>query len=233
MGTLAFVCAMPLEMRPLAKRLGLEKRKVDGVQLRRGALDGRPVVGFVTGIGPALATEGIDQLLAAVQPDRVVVFGITGALEDDTPIGAVVMPARVIDHATGRTHEHHPPGGDATAGALWTTNIMTPATDLPALIEKGVIALDMETAAYARSCERDGIPWSVHRAVSDRATDASIDDEVFHLTNQDATPNRGNIARYFLKHPQRIPAMLKLAKGCKLATENAADAAIAAARAAM
>ena len=153
-------------------------------------------------------------------------------MEDETPIGAVVMPALVIDHATGRTHEHHPPGGEATAGALWTTNIMTPAGDLPALIEQGVIALDMETAAYAQSCEREGVPWSVHRAISDRATDDSIDDEVFHLTNQDATPNWGNIARYFLKHPQRIPSMVKLAKGSKLATESAVDAAIAAARAA-
>ena len=232
MGILAFVCAMPLEMRPLAKRLDLEKSTVEGVEVRTGTLDGQPVVGFVTGMGPALATEGIDRLLAAVHPERVVVFGITGAVEDDTPIGAVVMPARVIDHATGRIHEHHPPGGEVTAGALWTTGIMTPSGDLPALIEQGVIALDMETAAYAESCEREGVPWSVHRAVSDRATDDSIDDEVFHLVNLDATPNWGNIARYFLKHPQRIPSMLKLAKGSKLATESAVDAAIAAARAA-
>jgi adenosylhomocysteine nucleosidase len=231
MGTLAFVCAMPLEMRPLAKRLGLTKGEVGGVELRTGTLDGEPVVGFVTGMGPTLATEGIDRLLAAVHPERVVVFGITGAVDNDRPLGAMVMPARVIDHATGRAHEHHPPGGEATDGALWTTSIMTPAKDLPALIEKGVIALDMETAAYAQSCEREGIPWSVHRAISDHPKD-DIDDEVFHLMNQDATPNWGNITRYFLRHPQRIPGMVKLAKGGKLATENAADAAIAAARAA-
>lgn len=230
MGTLAFVCAMPMELRPLTKRLKLEKGEVGGVKLRTGTLDGQAVVGFVTGMGTDLAGEGIDRLLAAVRPERVVVFGITGAVEDETPIGAVVMPALVIDHATGRTHEHHPPGGEATSGALWTTNIITGAEALPALIEQGVIALDMETAAYAQSCEREGIPWSVHRAISDRATDDSIDDEVFHLTNQDATPNWGNIARYFLKHPQRIPSMVKLAKGSRLAMERSVDAAIAAAR---
>ena len=116
MGTLAFVCAMPMEMRPLAKRLELEKGEVGGVKVRTGTLDGEPVVGFVTGMGTDLATKGIDRLLAAVRPERVVVFGITGAVEDETPIGTVMMPALVIDHATGRTHEHHPPGGEATAG---------------------------------------------------------------------------------------------------------------------
>ena len=158
MGTLAFVCAMPMEMRPLAKRLDLEKGEVGGVKLRTGTLDGSPSSGFVTGMGPDLASEGIDRLLAAVRPERVVVFGITGAVEDETPIGAVMMPALVIDHATGRTHEHHPPGGEATAGALWTTNIMTPAEELPGLIEQGVIALDMETAAYAQSLRARGRP---------------------------------------------------------------------------
>ena len=231
MGTIAFVCAMPMEMRPLAKRLDLEKGEVAGVKVRTGELDGEPVVGHVTGMGPELATKGMDRLLAAVRPDRVVVFGITGAVENETPIGTVMMPALVIDHATGRTHEHRPPGGEATKGALWTTNIMTPAKDLPALIEKGVIALDMETAAYALCCERESVPWSVHRTISDHPKD-EIDDELFKMMNLDGTPNWGNIVRYVVKHPVRTAGMLSVAKNGKLATENAADAAIAAARAA-
>jgi hypothetical protein len=34
------------------------------------------------------------------------------------------------------------------------------------------------------------------------------------------------VARYVLKHPGRIPRMARLARGAKLATETAADAAI-------
>jgi adenosylhomocysteine nucleosidase len=231
MGTIAFVCAMPMEMRPLAKRLDLVKGEVAGLKVRTGALDGEPVVGYVTGMGPDLATKGMDRLLAAARPDRVVVFGITGAVENETPIGTVMMPALVIDHATGRTHDHHPPGGEATDGALWTTSVMTPATELPALIEKGVIALDMETAAYALCCERESVPWSVHRTISDHPKD-EIDDELFSMMNMDGTPNVKNIVRYVVKHPVKSAGMLSMAKNGKLATENAADAAIAAARAA-
>ena len=64
------------------------------------------------------------------------------------------------------------------------------------------------------------------RVISDRATDGSVDEEVFHLSNQDGTPNPRAIVRYFLTHPRRIPRMARLAKGAKLATETAADAAI-------
>ena len=84
----------------------------------------------------------------------------------------------------------------------------------------------METAAIAEACELRGIPWSVFRVISDRAGDGSVDEEVFHLSNQDGTTNPAAVARYVLTHPARIPQMAKLARGAKLATETAADAAI-------
>ena len=90
----------------------------------------------------------------------------------------------------------------------------------------GVVSLDMETAAIAESCQRRGILWSVFRVISDRATDGSIDEEVFHLSNQDGTPRPGAVVTYFLKHPWKVPRMMKLAKGAKLATERAVDAAL-------
>lgn len=230
MGAVAFICAMPMELRPLAKRLRLRKAEVGGVTVRSGLLGDRPVVAIATGMGTSLATQSTERLLEALTPDRVLVFGITGAVEDETPIGTVVRPELVVDGATGREHRPEQLGGGAPHGSMWTTDVITPAEELPALRAKGVICLDMETAAIAACCERQDIPWSVHRAISDRATDGSVDDEVFHLSNQDGTPNGRAVARYFLRHPQRIPRMAVMAKGGKLATENAADAVIAAAR---
>ncbi|MGH9079770.1 MAG: hypothetical protein ACRDYE_06810, partial [Acidimicrobiales bacterium] len=92
----------------------------------------------------------------------------------------------------------------------------------------GVVSLDMETAAIAEVCERQGIPWSVFRTISDRVTDGTLDEEVFHLSNQDGTPNIKAIAAYLARHPGRLPAMARMAKEVKLATDRAADAAIAA-----
>ena len=116
---------------------------------------------------------------------------------------------------------------------MWTTDQLLTELDVVAgLRDQGVVSLDMETAAIAQVCERRGIPWSVFRAISDRATDGSLDEEVFHLSNQDGTPNAPAIARYLLQHPTRIGRMVGLAKGAKLAADRAADAAIRACSAA-
>lgn len=228
MGTVAFLCAMPMELRPLTRRLQLRKERVSGLDLRAGTLAGREVVGLVTGMGTDLATAGIERLLSALTPELVLVVGITGAVEDETPIGALVLPEVVVNSETGTEHRPVHLGGGTPSGLMWTTNAITPPEALPDLRARGVVALDMETAAVAAGCERRGVPWSVFRAISDRATEASLSDEVFGLINQDGTPNARAVARYLVSHPRAVPRLAALAKGAKLASETAAGAAIAA-----
>jgi adenosylhomocysteine nucleosidase len=110
---------------------------------------------------------------------------------------------------------------------MWTADELI--TDLDALARlraRGVVSLDMETAAVAQVCAARGVPWSVFRAISDRATDGRIDEAVFRLSNQDGTPNGRAIVRYFARHPGRVPRMVRLARGARTAAETAADAAI-------
>jgi adenosylhomocysteine nucleosidase len=226
-GRIAFVCAMPMELRPLTRRLSLKRTRFDGVTARTGALAGRPVVAIVTGMGTALASEGTERLLGAVPVDQVVVVGITGAVENETPIGTLVVPEVVVDGATGAEHRPSPLGDTTPHGKMWTTDqLIGDPSALAELRAQGVVSLDMETAAVAAACERQGTPWSVVRAISDRASDGSVDEEVFALSHQDGTPDGPAIARYLLTHPGRIPGMVRLARGAKVATEAAADAAI-------
>jgi nucleoside phosphorylase len=231
MGSVAFVCAMPVELAPLTKRLRLHRTELGGGGARAGQLDdGRDVVAVVTGMGTQLATAGTQRLLEAVTPERVVVVGIAGAVHDDTPLGSLVVPEQVVDAASGRAHRPEPLGDHVPRGVLWTTDVITPPTELPPLRARGVVALDMETAAVALACEERGVAWSVVRAISDRATDGSVDDEVFHLSRQDGTPDPAAVARYVVRHPGRVPQLARLGRAMRLATERAADAAIAAVR---
>ncbi len=228
--TIALICAMPMELSPLTKKLKLAKQTRNGVKMRVGQLGNDEVVAIHTGMGPDLAHDSTEALLDAIDDvARAVVFGITGAVLAHTQIGELIVPERVVNSLTGA--EYTPvPHGATPHGVMWTTNVITPAHELPPLIERGVVSLDMETAVIGECCDRRGIPWSVRRAISDRATDGSITDEVFKMANMDGTPNPKRVAAFFLKHPRKVPAMLRLAKGGKLATEVAADAAIAAAR---
>src|SRR2546423_549484 len=211
-GPIAFICAMPMELSPLVKKLSLSKTEVNGVTVHRGTLDGRDVVAIVTGLGTKLATEAMERLLDATPVDRVVVVGITGAVENETPIGTLILPEVVVNSVTGSEHRPAPLGDGTPHGRMWTTDIINTDLDVIAgLRESGVVSLDMETAAIAEVCEARGIPWSVFRSISDRSTDGSIDDEVFKLANQDGTPNPKAIIRYFARHPGRIPQMMRMA----------------------
>jgi adenosylhomocysteine nucleosidase len=159
----------------------------------------------------------------------VVVVGITGAVGDELPVGALVRPERVVDGASGAAFRPDPLGPGPLSGTLWTSDsLITDAATLAGLRGDGVVALDMETAAVAAVCRRQAVPWSVFRAISDRATDGSVDDEVFHLSHQDGTPDVRAVVAYVVRHPGRIPALARMAKGSRLATEEAASAAIAA-----
>lgn len=229
----AFVCAMPMELAPLRRQLSLRRHRGASFPRHEGAIDGRPVVAIVTGMGTGLAREGLERLLDEVAVDRVVVVGITGALENDTPIGTLVVPEDVVDSATGVVHRPAPLGDSKPRGTMWTTDVLITDPDrLAELRVRGVVSLDMETAALAEVCERRAIPWSVFRVISDRASDGTVDDEVFRMSNQDGTPNPRAVARYFLRHPGRIPRMARMARGAKAATKRAADAAVQAVRSA-
>jgi nucleoside phosphorylase len=226
-GPIAFVCAMPMELTPLIERLSLERHEVDGVEVHRGTLAGREVVGIVTGMGTQLATEGIERLLEVFEIDHVVVVGITGAVDNEIPIGTMILPEAVVLSSTGAEFRPTPIGDGVHDGKMLTGDVLLTNLDVIAeWREQGVVSLDMETAATAAACEARGIPWSVFRSISDRATDGSVTEEVFRLSNMDGTPNHEAIEQYFKDHPERLETMAKLAEGATLAANAAADAAI-------
>ena len=119
-GPIAFVCAMPMELTPLVERLSLEQHEVDGVEMHRGTLEGREVVGIVTGMGTRLAREGIERLLAVVDVDHVVVVGITGAVDNEIPIGTMILPEAVVHSTTGAEYRPTPIGDSVHQGKMLT-----------------------------------------------------------------------------------------------------------------
>jgi nucleoside phosphorylase len=116
--TIAFVCAMPMEVVPLVEKLELRESERNGIPMYCGELAGADVVAIVTGMGTEFARDGLEQLLDAVAVERVVVVGITGALEHETPIGTLIRPALVVDGATGREHQPLPFGAGTPHGKM-------------------------------------------------------------------------------------------------------------------
>jgi adenosylhomocysteine nucleosidase len=221
---------MPMELEPLTRELGLVASEVEEDPIQTGRLGDRDVVAIVTGMGTRLAAEGVERLLDAFDVDHLLVVGIAGAGMGDAPIGALVMPEVVIHGPSGREHRPTRLGDHDHAGHMWTNDeLIDDLDELTALHqERGVVALDMETAAIAHVCETRGVPWSVFRAISDRSSEGLVDAEVFQLSNLDNTPNHEAIAAYFERHPEAVEKLQKMAADSTLAAETAAAAAIAA-----
>jgi adenosylhomocysteine nucleosidase len=228
-GALAFVCAMPLEVAAMARAAGLRRDPRKDIELRRGTAAGVEAVAIGTGMGTDLARRSTERLLDAVAVRHVLVVGIAGGVDTTTPIGTVVRPEIVIDAATGTEHRPTQPDGVEPRGALWTTDSITSAAELPGLQARGVIALDMETASIAAVCRDRGVPWSVFRAISDDPSD-EVDAELFAMSNPDGSPNPGRVLRYVVRHPGRVPRLARMGRHSKLAADRAAAAAVAACR---
>src|SRR5579862_823749 len=113
---IAFICAMPMELEPLKHKLDLEETPLGDMAVHTGQLGDRRVVAIVTGMGTEFATAGTTQLLDALAVDRVVVVGITGAVENETPIGTLVLPEMVVNGATGGEYRPAPLGEGTPQG---------------------------------------------------------------------------------------------------------------------
>ena len=220
---------MRSELRPLLRPLSLGRARSSDGALLSGAVGRVEVVAATTGIGTRAATRAAERLLNATPVDHLVVVGIAGGIGANVDIGDLIVPDLVLDLATGIEHRPAPLGDTASRGTLVTSDVLlVDANETARLERRGAIAIDMETAAIAAVCERRLCPWSVFRAISDRADDGSTDAAVLDLAGPDGRPNLSALARFVLSKPWRIPQLARLARGMRLATGAAAAAAVSA-----
>jgi nucleoside phosphorylase len=224
----AMLAAMPMELKPIVRILNLTQSGDDYV----GKLGDIDIVATKMGVGMTGATKTTERLLDQGDIDRVLVVGICGGLDETVPIGTVLHPEVLVDGANGTEYKSPAWAPITLSGRLATfDDIELELKMVPELLESGCTAVDMETAAVAAVCEKRGTPYAVFRAISDYATDGSVDAAVGKMVKADGSPDMGAALRYMITHPRRIPTLLRLGRGSAAAVKAAADAAIAALRA--
>ena len=225
----AVLAPMRHELRPLVRPLSLRKVGSGADALFTGAVGRTQIVATITRIGTAAAARAAERLLGSGEIDRVVVVGIAGGIGANARIGGLVVPELVIDLASGREHRPARLGEVEPKGTLATSDrLLVDPDEIAHLAQRGVIAIDMETAAIAAVCEQRGCPWSVFRAISDRAGVAPVDSAVLGLAGPDGGPNLPALTRFVLTRPWRLPQLARLARDMRIAANAAASAATAA-----
>ena len=224
---------MRSELQPVVQQLALSRPEASGPSgssLHTGRSGAVVVTAALVGVGTGPSAAATEHLLGTLpRVDHVVVVGIAGGIGPGQSIGDVIVPEVVVDGATGDEHRPDPLGDRVPAGVLSTSDelIVDPAA-VAALVDRGVVALDMETAAIAAVCARHGCRWSVFRAISDRAGDGLIDAEVGALTKPDGSADIPAALRLVARHPSRARDLARLGRDMKTAARAAATAAAAA-----
>lgn len=219
------LAAMPSELRALVRAASLRPEQLGALRVQRGRVGSATLIATTTGIGTRRAAEAAERLLDATPLDHLIVVGIAGGVGPTVAIGDVIVPVLVVDGPTGTEYRPAALAGTAPRGVLETSDaLVVEPRHLARLVARGVLAVDMETAAIAAVCERRGCPWSVVRAISDRAGDTPSD--VLALARPDGSPDLAAAARYVLTRPLRLSALVRLARDAARAARAAAVVAV-------
>jgi nucleoside phosphorylase len=224
---------MPLEMKAIVKAFGLTRAGDDQDGPWVGQVGDSDVTAIHIGMGPATARKATAALFEGdAPPHHVMIAGICGGLDRDVAVGTLINPELVVDHTTGATFRHHPPGDMPTAGKLITTEGVT--LDLAVcqrFFEDGCIGVDMETSAVAQVCDSLGVPWSVYRCISDRPFDGLLDERLVAMTKPDGSGDVAAITKLLADEPDLAARLEQLNHDTTLGARLAAEAALRGCRA--
>jgi adenosylhomocysteine nucleosidase len=221
---------MPMEMNAIVTAFGLSPTSDDELAPWTGPVGGSDVTAIHIGMGPPLtrvATSRLFEGTPADAPDHVMNAGICGGLDPDLKVGTLLNPETIVDHTSGATYRHTPPGAAPQAGRLVTTEGVHFDRELSErFFEEGCLGVDMESAAVAEVCEAHGCPWSIYRCIGDRYFDGLLDERLVALTNPDGSGNMEEISRLLEAEPDLVANLEQLSKDTTLAARLAAEAAV-------
>ena len=220
--TVAVFAPMVTELRPFLAPLSLARVPLGDHVVHRGRVGHREVIASLAGIGTASAARAAERVLAAFAVDLVIVMGIAGGVDATLEIGDVIAPEYVVDNHSGAQYRPAPLGDEPGRGVLVTTDTLFGPAELADLRARGVVAVDMETAAIAAVCESKGVAWSVVRSISDHVGDAIVDDAVLGMMRPDGSVAPLKVMRFLATRPGEIGRLTSLARGTKLSTKAAA-----------
>ncbi|HWW54357.1 MAG TPA: hypothetical protein VNY84_11340, partial [Acidimicrobiales bacterium] len=117
---------MPLEMEAIVAAFGLSPAGDQKGAPWAGQVGTSDVTAIHIGMGPPATRAATSRLLDETVPghrpvDHVMIAGICGGLDPDLEVGTVLNPEVVVDHTSGASYRHSPPGGTPQRGKLITT----------------------------------------------------------------------------------------------------------------
>jgi len=187
-----------------------------------------------TGIGPEKADVALDWLLrrprlgnVAYVPKLIIGAGFAGALQDHLHVGDVVLATEVVDsHGTAwptTWRESEPLRVPRHRGRILAVpHLVGDPSQKRTLGEKfQALAVDMESAALARRCHDERVPFVCIRAISDDVRTALSPRLVHLLGTGRVSPWR--LLAALVRSPGLVRELWRLARATRVAHEQLAN----------
>ena len=217
---------MRSELKAVVRAGGLSRDSDNAVFSHTGTVGTWTVMAGVIGMGPAVARQATERMLALGPFDHMMVVGIAGGLDPALPVGGLMVPSRVRLHPDGPLYQSHPlPSRKAEGGLMTTDGLFSDEAVWRPILESGFGAVDMEAAGVAEECERAGVDWSVYRGISDRPDENIVDQAIFAMSKPDGSADLRAVSRYLIRDPRRARTLAHLNRAMGQAAHVAATAA--------
>jgi nucleoside phosphorylase len=218
---------MPLELHAIVTAFGLQQSGDTDDAPWEGTLGNSRVTAVHIGMGPPATRGALTRILDAdPSVDHVMIAGICGGLDPELEVGTLLNPVAFVDHTSGASYDHQPPGEVPRHGKIVTTEAAT--LDVNRSLQffaDGFLGVDMESAAVGEVCEARGVPWSVYRCIGDRHFDGLLDERIVAATNPDGSGDIAAIQRLIASDPEVGKKLDQLMRDTTRAARLAAEAA--------
>jgi hopanoid-associated phosphorylase len=172
---------------------------------------------------PSLARAAAEALLAG-GASGLISFGIAGGLKPGLPPGSIVIADRIVtglgEYPTSpdwlaRFHDALP---NALIGPILgaETPITEPDLKRDLHARTRALAVDLESAAVAEACTRDGLPFTAIRVIADPAERALPPAALVGL-RPDGGIAAGTVLLSLVREPGQVPALWRLARDTRRA----------------
>jgi len=178
----------------------LEEGRLEDLRWMTGSFEGKRIILVRSGVGKANAAASTQYLIDNFHPDIVIDLGLAGLLDQALPQTSVIVANSAqewdagiqkpvennTDYDTGKVIERAKKlDKRVVSGTIITgdTFITDPEQRNELQIKHNAVAVDMESAAVAKICHRNSVPFLIIKAFSDSAdknAQASLDRNFNH-----------------------------------------------------
>lgn len=211
---IAVTFALTAESSQFLRRLSNKSRADrNGITVVCGTIDDRAVEVLHTGVGEETCRERIGKFLADAQFEILISAGFAGALTNRLQVNDLLL-AQNFSTIDLKQAQISLSALSVRTGDLLTRRTLVHSREDRERVarESGAAAVDMETEFIARACAARGIPLLSLRVITDTPHQPfPAPPEVLFDVEQQRT-HIWPFAKFFLTHPNRVPALVQFAK---------------------